>query len=124
MSTMSLLHTFRTSRRFARAALLWWCLALGLAAAAPLAQAQASRMVCTASGMVMLVDADNGTPVGQGARTMDCALCMVAGAPPSAAPSLELPVSAGDTLLARPLLVILAWRSAAPPPGRGPPTRA
>lgn len=121
---MSLLHTFRTSRQFARAALLWWCLALGLAAAAPLAQAQGSRMVCTASGMVMLVDADSGTPVGQGAHAMDCALCMLAGAPPSATPSPDLFVSAGDTLLAQPLVSTPAWRRAAPPPGRGPPALA
>jgi hypothetical protein len=121
---MSLLHTFRTSRQFARAALLWWCLALGLAAAAPLAQAQGSRMVCTASGMVMLVDADSGVPVGQGTHAMDCALCMVAGAPPSAPPSLDLFVSAGETLLAQPLVSTPAWRSAAPPPGRGPPALA
>jgi len=121
---MSLLHTFRTSRQFARAALLWWCLALGLAAVAPLAQAQGSRMVCTASGMVMLVDADSGTPVGQGGHAMDCALCMVAGAPPSAVPSLELFVSAGETLVEQLLVNPLAWRSAAPPPGRGPPALA
>ena len=118
---MSLLHTFRTSRQFARAALLWWCLALGLAAAAPLAQAQGSRMVCTASGMVMLVDADSGTPVGQAAHAMDCALCLVAGAPPSAAAATDLFVSAQETLAAQPLVAALTWRSAAPPPGRGPP---
>ena len=121
---MSLLHTFRTSRQLARAALLWWCLALGLAAAAPLAQAQGSRMVCTASGMVMLVDADSGTPVGQGGHAMDCALCMVAGAPPSAAPSLDLFVTAREALVELPSVTPLAWRSEAPPPGRGPPALA
>ena len=121
---MSLLHTLRTSRQFARAALLWWCLALGLAAAAPLAQAQGSRMVCTASGMVMLVDADSGAPVGQSAHTMDCVLCMVAGAPPSAAAALDLHDAAQETPVPQPVLSALAWRSAAPPPGRGPPARA
>ena len=121
---MSLLHTFRTSRQFARAALLWWCLALGLAAAAPLAQAQDSRMVCTASGMVMLVDADSGVPVGQGTHAMDCALCMVAGAPPSAAPAFDPFVSVGDSRQAQPIDITHFWRSAAPPPGRGPPARA
>ncbi len=118
---MSLLHALRTSKQLARTALLWWCLALGLAAAAPLAQAQGSRMVCTASGMVMLVDADSGTPVGQAAHAMDCALCMVAGAPPSAEPTVAILVSGQEALVSQPVVTPLAWRSAAPPPGRGPP---
>ena len=118
---MSLMHTFRTSRQLARAALLWWCLALGLAAAMPSAQAHGSRMVCTASGMVMLVGADNGVPLGQAAHAMDCALCMVAGAPPSAASAIELLDSAQETRSAQPIFTALTWRSAAPPPGRGPP---
>jgi hypothetical protein len=121
---MSPLHTLRSTPALARAVLLWWCLALGLAAAAPLAQAQGSRMVCSASGMVMLVDADSGTAVGQGAHAMDCALCMAAGAPPSATPSLTRFVASSETPVAQTLLTTRAWRSAAPPPGRGPPALA
>ncbi|MDH4482105.1 MAG: DUF2946 domain-containing protein [Rhodoferax sp.] len=120
---MSPLHTLRTTRLLARAVLLWWCLALGLAAAAPLAQAQSSRLVCSASGMVMLVDLDTGMPLGQGAHGLDCALCLLTGAPPPSAQSdFSVPT--------RPLVIAAsaapsahAWRSAAPPPGRGPPAR-
>jgi len=121
---MPLLHRLRTTRSLARAALLWWCLALGLAMAAPLAQAHGSRMVCSASGMVTLVDAQSGTPVGQAAHGLDCVLCLAAGAPPAAqrgdfsAPTLP------QTVISNAGATAPAWRSAAPPPGRGPPAQA
>jgi len=120
---MSLLHALRTTRLLARAVLLWWCLALGLATVAPLAQALGSRMVCSVAGMVMLVDGESGTPVGQSAHGLDCVLCLVTGAPPPAAhtnfsvpTSPQAPISsAGPTAH--------TWRSAAPSPGRGPPAQ-
>jgi hypothetical protein len=121
---MSPLHTLRTTRTLARAALLWWCLALGLAAAAPLAQAQGSRMVCSASGMVMLVDAETGAPASQGTHSLDCALCLLTGAPPPAAQSPLFSSTPSSALAANAGPSALAWRSAAPPPGRGPPTLA
>jgi hypothetical protein len=118
---MSPLHTLRSTRALARAVLLWWCLALGLAAAAPLAQAQKSRMVCSAAGMVMLVDADSGAPVGQGAHGLDCVLCLLTGAPPPASQSALFSPTPPQAVAAHAGLDALAWRSAAPPPGRGPP---
>ena len=121
---MSPLQTLRNTPSLARAVLLWWCLALGLAMAAPLAQTQSSRMVCSASGRVMLVDADTGAPASQGAHNLDCALCLFTGAPPPAAQTLLFSKAPSPTLAATVGLSALAWRSAAPPPGRGPPTRA
>lgn len=121
---MSPLHILRTTPSLARAVLLWWCLALGLAAAAPLAQAQSSRMVCSAAGMVMLVDADTGAPASQGTHNLDCALCLFTGAPP---PAAQTPLFSPTPIVARVAFAgpsALAWRSAAPPPGRGPPTLA
>jgi len=115
------LHTLRTTRTLARAVLLWWCLALGLAAAAPLAQAQGSRMVCSASGMVVLVDAETGAPASQGTHSLDCALCLFTGAPPTAAQAPLLSSVPLHALAAHTGPSTLAWRSAAPPPGRGPP---
>ena len=121
---MSPLHTLRTTRLLARAVLLWWCLALGLATAAPLAQAQGSRMVCSASGMVMLVDADTGAPAGQGAHGLDCALCLLTGAPPTPANTdFSVPTSP-KSFVSSASTHARAWRSAAPPPGRGPPAHA
>jgi hypothetical protein len=121
---MSPLHTLRSTRLLARAVLLWWCLALGLAAAAPLAQAQGSRMVCSAAGMVMLVDADTGAPASQGAHGLDCVLCLLTGAPPPASLATILSSTPPHALAATAGPSALAWRSAAPPPGRGPPTLA
>lgn len=121
---MSPLHTLRNTPSLARAVLLWWCLALGLAAAAPLAQAQGSRMVCSAAGMVMLVDTDTGAPATVGAHSLDCALCLFTGAPP---PAAQTPLFSPTPIVARVAFAgpsALAWRSAAPPPGRGPPTLA
>ena len=121
---MSPLHTLRSTRLLARAVLLWWCLALGLAAAAPLAQAQGSRMVCSAAGLVMLVDADTGAPASQGTHSLDCALCLFSGAPPPASLAPLLSSTPPHALAAPAGPSALAWRSAAPPPGRGPPTLA
>ena len=121
---MSPLHILRNTPSLARAVLLWWCLALGLAAAAPLAQAQGSRMVCSAAGMVMLVDADTGAPASQGTHNLDCALCLFTGAPPPAAQAPLFSSTPPHALTAHADPSALAWRSAAPPPGRGPPLLA
>jgi len=121
---MPVLHRLRTTRSLARAALLWWCLALGLAMAAPLAQAHGSRMVCSASGLVMLVDAQSGAPVGQAAHGLDCVLCLAAGAPPAAQISDFSAPTPLDNLISNAGAAAPAWRSAAPPPGRGPPALA
>jgi hypothetical protein len=121
---MSPLHTLGSTRTLARAVLLWWCLALGLAAAAPLAQAQGSRMVCSAAGTVMLVDAETGAPASQGTHSLDCALCLFTGAPPPAAQALLLSSTPPHAPATHGGASALAWRSAAPPPGRGPPTLA
>jgi len=121
---MSPLHTLRTTRLLARAVLLWWCLALGLATIAPLAQAHGSRMVCSASGAVMLVDGESGAPVGQASHGLDCALCLVTGAPsPASHTDFSVPTSP-QALISSAGANAAPWRSAAPPPGRGPPARA
>ncbi len=120
---MSLLHTLRTTGLLARAVLVWWCLVLGLAAAAPLAQAQGSRMVCSASGMVMLVDLESGAPVGQASHGLDCALCLVTGAPPPKERTDFSVLTIPQARIANVGPNAPAWRSAAPPPGRGPPAQ-
>jgi len=121
---MPLLHTLRTTRLITRAVLLWWCLALGLATTAALAQAHGSRMVCSASGMVMLVDLESGTPVGQSAHGLDCALCLVTGTPPPASHTDFSFPSSPEAFVLNAGNIAAAWRSAAPPPGRGPPEQA
>ena len=113
------LHTLRTSTALARWVLLWWCMALGVAVAAPWVQPVQHTLVCSASGAVTLQD--TGTPDAPLAPHLDCVLCLSAGAPPkyfsalpvvSAAPRLQTGSKHGPGPYSP---------SAAPPPGRGPP---
>jgi hypothetical protein len=105
--------------------LVWFCLSMGVAIASPMVQPQASMLVCTAAGAVKLVsvgDADPATPVAT-AHTMDCVLCLSAGAPPVA----DIPVFAAPNLtqVYRPVhLALLIWRTTAPTSARDPPQAA
>ena len=111
--------------RFGRLALVWFARALGVAAASPLVQPRVMQLVCSAGGAVkLLVDSGDGL-VEAGSHTLDCALCLLVGAPPADVPATALPT-------ARPLLgnrwaqaeaprVAGVW---APLPARGPPVRA
>ena len=111
--------------RIGRLALVWFALALGVAAASPWVAPRAYQMVCAqGSVQLMAVGDDDPGPVPQG-HTLDCALCLLVGAPPADVPATALPT-------ARPLLgnrwaqaeaprVAGVW---APLPARGPPVRA
>jgi len=50
------LHTLRKSTALARCVLLWWCMALGVAVAAPWVQPVQHTLVCSASGSVTVQD--------------------------------------------------------------------
>jgi hypothetical protein len=113
------LHTLRKSTALARCVLLWWCMALGVAVAAPWVQPVQHTLVCSASGSVTVQD--TGAPDTPLAQHLDCVLCLAAGAPPVSI--LPLPVaSAAPLLVTRQAAALAPYRlSAAPPPGRGPP---
>ena len=112
------LHTLRNST-LARWVLLWWCMALGVAVAAPWVQPVQHRLVCSASGAVTLQD--TGTPDAPLAPHLDCVLCLSAGAPPVYISALPV-ANAAPRLHAGPNNALGPQsRSAAPPPGRGPP---
>lgn len=114
----------RQSRRFARFMLVWFALALGVAAASPLVQTQGLQLVCTASGVFKFVDIGDDGTARAGAGLQDCPLCILAGAPPPqgrfSAPvppavAAPVPVAAVTPAVAR----------VAPPlPPRGPPAHA
>lgn len=116
---MHLLHTLRQSRALARWILLWWCLALGVAVAAPWLKPVQHTLVCSASGSVMVQD--TGAPDAPVGKHLDCVLCLAAGAPPVSISAL--PVASATPLLGtRQAAALAPYRlSAAPPPGRGPP---
>ncbi|MFT4193999.1 MAG: hypothetical protein QM614_05085, partial [Ottowia sp.] len=84
----------RLHRLIARLALAWFALALGAAAASPLVQPRAMQLVCSASGAVkLLVDTGDGLAEA-GHATLDCALCLLADAPPACPPAVRPPASA------------------------------
>ena len=104
--------------------LAWFVLALGVAAASPLVQPQAIDIVCSAGGQLKTVLLTDEGAVELGAAHLDCALCLVASAPPPApfvAPQPpRLPAPPWAALDARPLPRAAAWRWRA----RGPPAVA
>lgn len=98
-----LLQSLRRSRTLARLVLVWFVLAMGVAVAAPALQPVAMAGICSASAA-----SDGGEHPGDAAAShasLQCILCLGAGAPPTAgltglAPSLapEAPVPAASVV--------------------------
>lgn len=102
--------------------LAWFALVLSVAAASPLVNPRAVQMVCSANGSVKLV-ADTGEELTDTSRahTLDCALCLLANAPPQVSVALHAPPMGVTAVLAlRTSEPILALQGA-PLPARGPP---
>jgi len=114
-----MLHTLRHARPLARWVLLWWCIALGVAVAAPWVQPAQHALVCSASGAITLQD--TGAPDAPAAQHLDCVLCLSAGAPPRALALLALAAPEPQRLAVYSAAPGGPRRTAAPPPGRGPP---
>lgn len=117
------MHTLRTSLSFARLALAWFVLTLGVASAAPLLHPVTMTMVCSESGTRMvMVDADGAPAASHGAgHTLDCPMCLPAAiAPGFATPALPAP--APQPCAAHPFVSAhIAALVGAPLPPRGPP---
>jgi hypothetical protein len=110
------------TQTLARIVLVWFALFVGLASAASWVQPHRFDVVCTASGGTTLVDLGGETGGSPGSHGIDCALCLPCPAPPpqaNAAPALAQPAQA--TAAPRAARHDLGT-SAAPPPGRGPPS--
>ncbi len=92
--------------------------------ASPLLNSHSTALVCSASGMVQLVDvnADPAAPQSSKAsHSLDCVLCLPVAAPAPASVVVNAvaePLSHTSRLAA---LAVPVSHSAAPPPGRGPP---
>ena len=115
------MEPLRRARHLARLVLAWFALALGVAAAAPLVHPQAIELVCGAGGQIKAVVHTDDGAVELGAAHLDCALCLVASAPPPApfvAPQPpRVPALAQAVLDERPLptAAALPWQARAPP---------
>lgn len=119
---MGTLQQLRNCRTVVRWMLVWFCMSMGVAIASPMVQPQASMLVCTAAGAVKLVNVGDADPAPTvaAAHTMDCVLCLSAGAPPVASFALMAPQDL--TQVYRPVhLALLLWRTTAPTSARDPP---
>lgn len=115
------MHRLRSARILARLVLAWFALSLGVAVASPVVNPKAMQLVCSASGVVkLLVAGDDGlqeaTP-----HALDCPLCSPSGSPPPAVRTTAEPAQPLSHALRPQPAAYLAWRTAAPPPARGPP---
>ncbi len=118
------LQTMRQSRALIRWMLACFALAIGVAVAAPVVNPQALSLVCSAGGSVKLVvadDVDGGAPATM-AHTLDCVMCLPAGAPPASADVVVPAVALTDVLRTGPPRHI-TWRTADPASARAPPSR-
>ena len=115
------MQTLRNAHQLARFVLVWFALALGVAAASPLVRTEGQQLVCTAMAGVKLVNVDDGGEPRAGTGLQDCPLCVLAGAPPRQLQlTVALPVPAA-ALMPVMLRTSDAARTAPPLPPRGPP---
>ncbi len=118
---MSLFHTLRNSPWLAKLALLWFALTLGVAVASPMVNPQADLVICTSAGMVKLALNADGSVSSTPSAEAHCPLCVMGGAPPSVASLVFEPVQPLGHVLQGIAAAIIAAKTAAPPPSRGPP---
>lgn len=105
-------------RRWIAACLL---LSMGVAMASPLVQPRSMELICAGGGGAKLVLHSEGALPSHGNGGMDCLLCLVESAPPTAAP---VPWAGGSPLAgapAQPPPVSVLVSAAALPPARAPP---
>lgn len=118
---MLTLQALRQARTLAHGVLVWFVLAVGMAVAAPLVQAQPATLVCTASGAVKLLAGGDEGGVAPAHHTLDCVLCLALSAPPPASVGAVAAVQALRHSPEGQPAVHLVWRTASPLPARGPP---
>ena len=107
--------------RWSHWVLLSFVLSLGVAIASPMVNPQATQLICSGTGVmkVIVTSADGSSEVAS--QSMDCPLCVSIIAPP---PVLKLSFEPAQPLsyaLQSIPAAIIAKRTAAPPPARGPP---
>jgi hypothetical protein len=115
-----LLHTLRRSHTLARLVLVWFVLAMGVAIAAPAVQPLGMGDICSASAVAQGQQPETG---GAGSHhTLQCVLCLSAGAPPLVTPaSLSFASPSESVVSEAPAVVALAARKS-PLAARAPPT--
>ena len=117
------MHLLRRSTQITRLVLVWFALSLGVAIASPAVNPKVMELVCSSAGAVKLVALGEGD-ANASAHTMDCPLCAIMDAPPSAVQSSISP-SLPPALHASWVATSRTVQASAPPlPSRGPPALA
>lgn len=112
----------RDSKLTARLVLAWFALFVGAGLASPLIKPASVQMVCSASGQMKLVAADQDEGEVRIATGLDCPLC-VSVMPPPALYSPDLAFASPLAHALRPPVAAHIAAATAPPlPSRGPPS--
>lgn len=117
------MQALRNAVFLARLVLAWFALSLGVAAASPVVNPQAMELICSGGAVKVLVKTANGVQEMSG-HSLDCPVCLAVTAPPPA-PLLDAQPAQPLSYALRTIAAAhIAWLTAAPPPGRGPPASA
>jgi hypothetical protein len=115
------MDSLRTAHRLAKLVLAWFVLSIGVAMASPIVLPQRMELLCAGSGITkLLVKTADGTEAAP-SHGVHCALCVQASAPPPARPAAAVPPHPLSYAAQAATVSRTAVRTAAPPPGRGPP---
>ena len=114
------MEALRRAHRLTRLVLAWFALSVGFAIAAPVVQPQSLEMVCSGTGgMKMMMADDQGTVPDPGGHMKDCRLCVMTGAPVT--PVVFVPHQPPAQPLSFDLPVPVVAATAAPFSARAPP---
>jgi hypothetical protein len=121
MFCATLLQNLRRATTLARWVLLGFVLSLGVAIASPILNPQATQLICSGTGVMKIVvtSADGSTEVAS--QSMDCPLCASIIAPPTVHKLSFEPQQPLSYALQTIPAAVIAKRTAAPLPARGPP---
>ncbi len=115
------MHKLRTAHRLAKLVLAWFVLSIGVAIASPMVQPQHMELLCSGAGATKLQVKTADGSEALNSHGLQCALCIQASAPPPRLAAVAVqhnpPIYATQAAPA----THTAVRTAAPPPGRGPP---
>ena len=115
------MQTLRRARFLASLVLVWFALSIGAAIASPLVRPQSMELICSGSGAMKLLVKTSEGGTAPAPHSLECPLCASLGAPPPAAPATGCGPAVSSPSLQASVPECFAARTAAPPPGRGPP---
>jgi len=116
------MQILRNAHLLARLVLVWFALSMGVAIASPLVQPKGMQLVCSTAGTITVqFEQGDGGGFGPLKSTLDCPICAMAGAPPRQVSLRVLAPMGLGYAIQIPESQLIASRSAAAFPPRGPP---